>query len=257
MTYLDLHDDNRRCLQGGLDLAGAGLDWSALVVAERFEVHTGEKTWGWVNGIGRVPVDKTRDHYLVRLVRRWPRGTDPGDVLASLGRAVQQPELDGLRVRWDATGLGGGLRGVVRDMTRDGVFAKRQMLSVVITAGEQSEVGVPKQDLVSGLSRVVHEQRLHIVAGDPSQLDETLEQCRRELHAYVAKPLESGRFKYEAAGAEHDDITTALALAVYAPMRGSARRVAASYFRDNILTGVEDLPPVVVRPAWRAGEVLR
>ena len=246
--------DELRGLQGGLDLAGAGLDWSALVVAERFDVLTGDQTWRWVNGAGNVRVDKTRDHYLVRLAKRWARGTEPSDVLASLGRAVQRPELDGLRVRWDATGLGGGLRGVVRDMTRDGVFARGQMSAVVITAGETSDVGVPKQDLVSGLSRVVHERRVH-VASDGQ--DETLEQLRRELHAYVAKPLESGRFKYEAAGSEHDDLTTALALAVYEPMRGPARRVAASYFRDSILTGLEDQPAVAVAPSWRAGQVWR
>lgn len=241
----------RRCLQGGLDLAGAGMDWSALVVAERFEVYTGEQVTRWRNAEGYVPVDKTEDVYLVRLVRRWPRGTDPLDVLRSLARAVQSPELDGLVIRWDATGLGGGLRGAVRDMARDGVFGSGQMRSVIITAGERSEVGVPKQDLVSGLSRVVHEERLHVAPAC-----ENAEELRREAHAYIAKPLESGRFKYEAAGSAHDDLVTALALAVYKPMRGPARRIARSYLRSHILSGLEDQPSTVVYPPHRRGEVL-
>lgn len=240
------------CLQGGLDLAGAGLDWSALVVAERFEVLTGERKLVWVNGEGLVEAEKTRDHYLVRLVKRWPRGTDPHDVLRSLARACQRPELEGLVVRWDATGLGGGLRGMVREMMREGVFRSGQLRSVVITAGESSDIGTPKQDLVSGLSRVVHEQRVHVAAGAG---DEDAEQLRRELHAYVAKPLESGRFKYEAAGTQHDDLTTALALAIHQPMRHPARRVAASFYRDVILTGRDQQPPTVVHPASRAGDV--
>lgn len=243
-----------RCLQGGLDLAGAGLDWSALVVAERIEVVVPDApAVQWVNGVGLVPADKVRDHYVVRLIRRWPRGTDPGDVLHALGRMLADPALDGARVRWDATGLGGGLRGVVRELTRDGVFLPGQMQSVVITAGESSQVpgGVPKQDLVSGLSRAVHEQRVHV-----SPACDHAEDLRREANAYVAKALESGRFKYEAAGSGHDDLVTALMLAVFRSMRhGPARRVSRSFFVEQVLTGAEDAPPRVVWPAGRAGEV--
>jgi hypothetical protein len=249
-------DATPRCLQGGLDLAGAGLDYSALAVAERLEVYRpGERVPRWdFPSQQYVPTDKIRHHYVVRLIKRWPRGTDPGDVLLSLGRALARPELDGLRIRWDATGLGGGLRGVVRDMTRDGIFANGQMDAVVITAGESSQMpgGLPKQDLVSGLSRVVHEQRLHFAPDLPDG-----EELRREAHAYVAKPLESGRFKYEAAGSGHDDLVTALALACYQPMRRfPAWRLPWDLFRDQVLTGAVDKSPVVVWPKSRAGEFL-
>lgn len=248
-----LHSEPPRCLQGGLDLAGAGLDYSALVVAERFEVYRSDELvprWD-VDRQRHVEAPKIRDHYVVRLIKRWPRGTDPGDVLASLGRALPRPELDGARIRWDATGLGGGLRGVVRDMTRDGVFASRQLEAVVITAGESSQApgGVPKQDLVSGLSRVVHEQRLHFAPDLPDG-----EELRREAHAYIAKPLDSGRFRYEAAGTGHDDLVTALALATYKPIRLPAWQVSWDFFRRQVLTGATDAPPVIVRPTHRAGE---
>lgn len=240
-------------LQGGLDLAGAGLDYSAFVVAERFEVYRPGETvprWDFPTQ-AYVEAPKYRDHYVVRLIRRWPRGTDPGDVLHSLARALARPELDGVRVRWDATGLGGGLRGVVRDLTRDGVFANSQMQAVTITAGETSQTpgGVPKQDLVSGLSRVVHEGRLHIAPDLPDG-----EELRREAMAYVAKPLETGRFKYEAAGTGNDDLITALALACYKPMRGPAWQVPWAFFQSQVLTGAVGAPATIVHPDHRAGQ---
>jgi hypothetical protein len=136
MTWLDLHDT--RCLQAGLDLAGLGQDHAALVVAERFEVYTGGRLTKWRNGVGLVEVDETADYYLIRHITRWPQRMDPGDVVAEAAALLDTPQLSGARLRYDATGIGGGVRSVVRELHRAGRFPAGSPIPVTVTSYGQA-----------------------------------------------------------------------------------------------------------------------
>lgn len=244
------HDS--RCLQGGLDLAGLGQDRAALVVAERLCVYTGGQTQRWVNGEGLVQADETEDRYPIRHITRWPRKMDPGDVIAETADILGDPELSGTRVRYDSTGIGAGVRAVVRDLYRAGRFA-HPPVPVTVTGGEQSQTPgtVPKLDLVTALARLIHERRINVarcaLAG----------QLVTELDGFTAKRTAAGNWTWQAASESiHDDLVTATMLACWRPMgHAQPRRVARSFYRDMVLTGAEDAPPEAVWPPDRAGHV--
>ncbi len=219
------------CMTGGLDLAAGGRDFSALVIAEHFEVYNGKTGWSIIAG----EFDKTDSHHLVQHIQRWPRGTDPGDVLREASQLLAHPRLEECcRLRYDATGLGAGVRSIVRDMYQDGRF-RWMPIGITITGGEKSEKGVPKVDLVSSLSRLLQEERLHL-AEAPHRAD-----LVRELEAFQAKLTPAGNWRYEAESESvHDDLVTATMLATFRPLNHvPARRVDGSYFRQMILSGQE------------------
>lgn len=249
--FLNLHES--RCLQAGLDLAGLGQDHAALVVVERFRVYTGRQVRRWRNGVGLVDTDETADHYLARHITRWPTRMDPGDVLAEAADILDRPELAPCRIRYDATGIGGGVRGVVRDLYRRGRFSLAPV-PVTITGGEQSQTTgtVPKLDLVTTLARLIHERRFNVAACDLAPV------LLRELDGFEAKRTAAGHWTWQAASeAIHDDLVTATMLAVWRPMNHTEpRTVAASHYRGAILTGREDEPPTIVNGP-RAGQVIQ
>jgi hypothetical protein len=230
------------CLTGGLDLAAGGRDYSALAIAERVEVPIGlreHRLYG--------PYTATEDHWFVRHLTRWPVGTDPGDVLretAGLLREVHDRMGSVVLLRYDGTGLGAGVRSIVRDLYMAGEWDRRPK-PVTITAGQQSESGVPKVDLVSHLARLLHEGRLRIAS--------TLEhapQAQKELLGYAVKVTAAGNERFEArTEGLHDDFVTAIALAVRKSNHTPARRLLREDLDDP------DARPVVEWPPHRRGEL--
>jgi hypothetical protein len=223
----------RGCWTAGLDLAAGGRDYSALVVAERRVTPAGTRQL--VTG-GSFSV--FTDQWYVRDAYRWPVGTDPGDVLhdvaGKLAALIEDRKIELLRLEWDATGLGHGLRSTVRDLYYAGKLLNVQPVGVTITGGAKSEAGnAPKVDLVSGLSRLLHERRVRIAStlGEAPQL-------RRELLGYTVKVTAAGNERYEARTESlHDDLGTALMLAV---------RRSTNHAEPNLVLGHEvDEPDAV------------
>lgn len=238
--------DRTHCMTGGLDLAAGGRDYSALAIAERVEVPTSLR----YRRTGE-PYTHCEDVFYVRHLKRWPVGTDPGDVLRETALLLMEVrELTGASVllSYDATGLGAGVRSIVRDMHMAGEWVRRPH-SVTITAGQHSEAGnTPKVDLVSHLARLLHEERIRIAGGL-----EHAAQARAELLGYSVKVTPAGNERFEArTEGLHDDFVTAIALAVRRRSRHEEpRRVLPEDLDDP------DRPPVVEWPKHRAGEVLR
>lgn len=216
----------------GLDLAAGGKDYSTLCIAEQYAIPTGEKRH-WIHTGERFEVHV--EHYVVVGLYRWPQGTDPGDVLRDTARLLDLPQFAWARLRYDATGLGAGVRSIVRDLQASGHFPAG-VHAVTITGGQQSEHGTPKVDLVSRLSRLLHEQRLHVL-----DVGELAKAWRVEMQAFQAKVTVAGNIRYEAESESvHDDLVMATALAVNRKAGyGQVRVVNRQYFEHTILTGEE------------------
>lgn len=198
----------------GLDLA-AVRDYSALAIVERIEVASDDVRC-WSTGEPYMVPDQ---HYFTRFLKRWERGTDPGVVVDDVADLLDEPGLRGdCLLRYDATGMGVGVRSILEDRWRQGRFWHKPS-GVTITSGAASQNGnVPKVDLVSTLVRLQRERRLHQPPGLKSG-----EQLRRELFAFQVKVTAAGNERYEAqTESVHDDMVMALALAVWGKPRRHA-----------------------------------
>jgi len=85
------------------------------------------------------------------------------------------------------------------------------MMPIIITSGERpNESHVPKKDLIAAVQMMLemHELRIPRTVTGASWLIEELQSMR-------IKPTESGAFRYEAAPGSHDDLITALSLAIW------------------------------------------
>lgn len=179
----------------GLDL-GQASDWTALTIAERWQVRSEEHT---------VRVYKVG--HLERC-RHVPYPQIVGRVKALLAA----PALKGhTTLVVDATGVGVP----VCDMLRQaGIGAP--MVPVTITGGTETtrrgvEYSTPKRDLVSALRVLLDARRLLIARELPEA--ETL---TRELERFRVKVSLSGHDSYEAwREGDHDDLVLSCALAVW------------------------------------------
>lgn len=218
-------------LTAGLDLAAGGRDFSALAVVERVEVETERVLTSWRG----EPYLVTVSNFLVRHLVRWPQGSDPHDVVHEVAALVREPQMRGVRVLYDSTGLGAGVRGLVRELYRLGQWGESHCpVGLSITGADESHPQrgtVAKVDLVSQLARLLQESRVHVARGL-----EHSEQLRRELLAMQVKVLPSGRERYEAATeGVHDDLVTALMLAVWRPNRhADAKHVDAQRLHEIV-----------------------
>lgn len=203
----------------GLDLA-AVRDYSALAVVERVAVAADGVQQVWVQPDLFEPgwhEERTAEvsHYLVRGLRRWPKGTPPGDVVTDVADLLEDPFTGrDMLLRYDKTGMGFGVQSIIDERFRQGRFGQHRPVGIVLTgAGKSSRTSLTKTDMVSNLDRLFREGRLHISRGL-----EWGEQLRRELQAYMVKTTPSGREKFEAATESvHDDLVVALGLASWGP----------------------------------------
>jgi len=204
----------------GLDL-GKARDFSALVVAERIRVDSGE----WERNRWGERVSRLVDHYHVRHIQRWPRGTRYPEVVAQVGALLGAPELRGsTKFRFDATGVGSAIEDMIQLAYRQGRCGTSYPEPITITSGRSGDnwLLVPKVDLVSQLQVLVQQQRIFIAEELPLA---TL--LRQELLDFRVKISQAGVDTYEAlTESAHDDLVTALALAVLRPhVPGDASRV--------------------------------
>lgn len=208
-------------LVAGLDLA-AVRDYSALAIVERVEVATADfqqvfvrPEWsepGWWEQ-RMVP----EHHYLVRHLVRWPRGTDPGEVVDDVATLLEDRILaESCLLRYDATGMGIGVKSIINERWRAGRFGGHKPIGINIHGGDASNgSSVAKVDLVSTVVRLLRERRLHLGRGM-----EHVDQLRKELLGFQVKVTATGREKYEAQTESlHDDMVVATSLAVFGKPR--------------------------------------
>ena len=186
----------------GLDL-GQAQDYTALVVAERNKVPTGELTRR-----GR-PI--TEAHYAVRHLRRFPLGTGYPAIVEDVARMVAAPELQPEPVLVvDATGVGAPVLELLDDAIRTLV------VGVTITGGveincEGWHYKVPKRDLVSTVNVLLQTKRLRFAAALPEAAI-----LRQELQQFKVRITQTAHDTYGVwrEGA-HDDLVLAVALACW------------------------------------------
>lgn len=160
-------------------------------------------------------------HYHLRGLKRWPLKVAPRDVIADLVALCRKPELEGVTLVCDSTGIGAPLVYGLRDALVD-ADVRGGLVAVTITGG--GEVSPPavtgetgkwrcaKKVLVSTMLRVLSERRLHMAAG--LELGDVL---LRELLNYKVKVTDSGNESFESwREKDHDDLCFAAMLAVWA-----------------------------------------
>ena len=210
----------------GVDLAQSR-DRTVLVAVDSFRLEP-EPTIEEMNAInpvrdalrGRVRTPRAQLHHEIVHIDRLPAGIGyPEQVvrIVQTASALSVEETAGLVV--DATGVG---RPVV-DMIRSA--CEFPLRAVTITGGSEvvkagRDYSVPKADLVGVLEVTLSTRQLHVVAGLPHT-----EELDKELRAFGYELGVTGKPRYEGKGA-HDDIVTALSLALWGVEHG------ASYGRD-------------------------
>lgn len=173
----------------GLDLGQRG-DYTALVIARRSE-----------------------DVYEVVFARRW-RGLGYTSIVEKVSAIVADSTFDGqIRLRIDSTGVGVAVLDLFSQARHEGTLRVGGLEPITFTAGLESDTRkgtVPKKDLVARAQVLMSKGQL--VFARKLQL---APQIREELKNYSAKVSAAGRTSFEAAGSGHDDLVTALALAVH------------------------------------------
>src|SRR5262245_34284298 len=185
----------------GLDL-GQAADYSALVVLERAILAT--SAFGSVRRA--VPVAR----YACRALRRWPLGTSYPDIVAEVVDWASAPRAQRATLVVDATGVG---RAVVDLLRRQGLSAR--LAPVTVTAGRRVRLrggflSVPKGHLIGALRQVLGQRRLQFSAGLPEAQALLL-----ELQNHRVRVSATLRETFGAAGRTHDDLLSALMLAVW------------------------------------------
>jgi Terminase RNaseH-like domain len=177
----------------GVDLAGSGGDFTAIVV----------------NEVGRQGRERT---HAIRFMER-SRGTSFIDQVARL-RDLTGALSGSVTLAIDATGIGAPVVDHLRAARLPG-----RLVPVVITGGsEVRELGaarrVPKRDLIGALALALDAGRLRIAA--KLRLADALV---RELENYRVSLSPGGHDSYAPAGAGHDDLVIAAALSVWVAER--------------------------------------
>jgi hypothetical protein len=174
-------------------------DYSAIVIAERF----------------RQPDGGAR--YQVRHIERR-RGLDTTVQVREVIELLRTPALADRRTELviDRTGMGIGVADRMVEAARSGEL-RAKVSSIAITSGENPDSQkrtVPKLLLLQNLLVVLEQDRLDVVDsldGAPA--------WRAEMLSFQRRATERGHVSLQAAGAGHDDLVLATALAVWEDAR--------------------------------------
>ncbi len=188
----------------GVDI-GQAVDPTAIIVVETYR-----------NDRERIDDHPERQHQ-VRWIEKVPLGTSYDRVVERIAVVAERCVLIGHpTVVLDATGVG---RAVV-DMLRKRSTAS--LRAVTFTGGDKEKtvgpysIRVPKRDLVTALEVVLQARRLHVVPDCPLQDD-----LAAELGSFEVNLSARGHDTYDGASGKHDDLVSALMLAVWHAERGS------------------------------------
>lgn len=168
------------------------------------------------------PVDDTFEPvYRIVYLHEWPLGTIPQTVLADLSDRIHlaQGRFAMARISYDATGIGASWLDLITSHHRAGKLTKLWPRPYTIS-GEQvpsSGLSVRKIDLMSLIQRLGNEGRLEL---DPDL--HLADRFTTQLQAISAKPTAAGRLTFAAPQAVHDDLVSAVSLALHDRPRGDA-----------------------------------
>lgn len=168
------------------------------------------------------PNGSSEAHYLVRFVSRFPLGMPYPEITGRLETICQrtaQKTSHAPEIFVDATGVGSPVVDLLH-----GSPSLSKLWAVTFTAGHQRTVrpatrriSVGKTFLVRRLQALLGHQRIHLPHGQEAQA------LAHELRNYEMRVSESARVRFGAFRAgTHDDLATALALAVQPPIRVGA-----------------------------------
>lgn len=172
----------------GLDL-GQRSDYTALVVARLTD-----------QGV-----------YEVISAKRW-RGTAYTEVVQQVSRFVSDPVFGGVYLRVDATAVGIPIFELFEQARARGTLRVRELEPITFTAASESNPTkgtYPKRDLLERVRILLEQKRLVFAAR--LRLAKTIEQ---EIKHYGYQISAKGRDTYGGMGSTHDDLVTAVALAV-------------------------------------------
>lgn len=209
----------------GIDI-GQIRDNTAICVSEVAQVDTGKikytsnPTRGgfnpgggrWIPPTGAEPVLRTE--YTVRFIKRLPLGTSYPDVAEYLADMLCKETFAdrSVRVLLDSTGIGRAIYDDLRKEIRLRKETKHILLKPIsFVHGEnynRTKGSLGKAFLVSRLQSLLQGNRVH--APDTKEMKATLD----ELRVYQIKVTNDGKDTYGASTGAHDDLATALALAV-------------------------------------------
>ncbi len=193
----------------GVDL-GSSFDRSAVIVVEGVRhLVPAEPTWD--DPDRHVAAE---DHYHVRHISRSEMNTPYEFTVAHMGAVSQvfRPRF----TYFDQTGVGLAVDRMILAAHMAGAFHTRP-IGITITGGEHiTDNGVPKKDLLSPITTLGQQGRLHIDEGLPGAgklVQEITDMQRRQN-------LNTGHVSFGAATeAAHDDLVIALAMALIPILR--------------------------------------
>jgi hypothetical protein len=197
----------------GVDL-GQRRDFSAVAVIQRVPSRAPA-----FDALAWRPAEPPEAHWLVRHLERLPLGTPYTEVAARVVAIARHPQLRGrCQLVVDATGVGLPVVEMLRAARPECAIA-----AVWITGGNAERFDgklwrVPKLDLLARVQTLLEQKRLRIASG----MREAGTLVRELLNiASVRRP--AGSLQIGARGAEeHDDLTLAVALALWAGRRPQA-----------------------------------
>lgn len=199
------HDEQVRFILG-LDL-GQASDFTALALLRRLAFNLPHEGTPY----GTIP-----RRYDCLAIKRWPLGTSYTEIVASVNKTLERPELAGNSdLIVDATGVG---RPVV-DMLRKAKLPTK-LRPVTITAGASESIAhgywnVAKIILVSTTNILLQQKRLKFAERMPE-----VGLLIKELQNYRVKVTAAANETFNAREGQHDDLVLALALACWWGERG-------------------------------------
>jgi len=190
----------------GVDI-GQAVDPTAIVVVE-----TGRYEAQFVDDVPE------KQHH-IRWIEKVPLGTSYSQVVERIALVAERCELLGPAVIVvDSTGVGRPVVDMLRKRTTTPLRAVTFTGADKVKQSDAYTYKVPKRDLVTALEVVLQSRRLHVVPDCPLQED-----LRAELGAFEVNLNARGHDSYDGATGKHDDLVSALSLAIWwAERRGGA-----------------------------------
>jgi hypothetical protein len=190
----------------GLDL-GKLQNPSALAIAER-EVLMAEDGRPLRTATG-APCSKLR----IRSLKRFPLGEAYEEVARVVGNLMKRPDLPGIRLAVDCTGVG---IGILERIDRE-VPIQSRVYPVIVTAGEHPNRKdrywhVPKRTLAGSLRAMLEASDIVIA----SEL-EFATALRQELLSFEVRINNYAHEQFEAKPGDYDDLVIACALITWLP----------------------------------------
>lgn len=199
----------------GVDI-GQSIDPSVIVVTE---VYRNER---------ERPDDHPERQHQVRWMEKVPLGTSYLQVTERIATVAEYAhQIGSTTIVMDATGVGRPVVDMLRARTTTPLRAVTFTGADAATQPDAYSHRVPKRDLVTALEVVLQSRRLHVVPDCPLQED-----LRAELGSFEVNVNARGHDTYDASTGKHDDMVSALMLAVWWGERGTGGDSFVEYWRQ-------------------------